>query len=361
MVDYKRKVAIVGAGLFGLSIAEKLAKLNVDIDIYEKNRKILLGASGNNLNRIHQGFHYPRSISTIKQCINNYKNFIKKYKYFCQTKIKSYYLIANEKSKTNLQNFVNIANKLPFFSKIVSLDDFPLSTSHIEGGILTNEGVYDWSKMKKYFMGVLKFKNINIFYKTNILKILKNSNLVYERNDEIFKSQKYDFIIDCSYFNENAFKKNLKIPIKKKIYQKTLILEVFLKNVPQLGVAIMDGNFVSFLPKGSSKKFLIYDVKNSILKKKLSFFYPKSFNQKLLINYLNKKKLLIINNFLKYFPKVKIKKNIKFLISNRVIDINKNDTRNSKLTIFKDKFFFVSQGKTDHCIEIANRIYKKIK
>ena len=52
MVDYKRKVAIVGAGLFGLSIAEKLAKLNVDIDIYEKNRKILLGASGNNLNRI---------------------------------------------------------------------------------------------------------------------------------------------------------------------------------------------------------------------------------------------------------------------------------------------------------------------
>ena len=126
-----KKIAIIGSGIFGLAIAEKLQKLNCQIDIFEKNKNILSGASRNNLNRIHQGFHYPRSISTIRQSSKNYKIFVNKYRYFVKNKQISYYLIANKESKINLKKYLNVTKKIPYFSKEVFKKQIPIKTKNI--------------------------------------------------------------------------------------------------------------------------------------------------------------------------------------------------------------------------------------
>ena len=54
------KIAILGAGWFGCHIASKL-KIKNDVDLYEKKNQILSGTSSYNTNRLHHGFHYPRS------------------------------------------------------------------------------------------------------------------------------------------------------------------------------------------------------------------------------------------------------------------------------------------------------------
>ena len=62
----KHKIAIIGAGWFGCHIGSELKKKNLEISIFEKEDDIFKNGSGNNTNRLHLGFHYPRSKKTRK-------------------------------------------------------------------------------------------------------------------------------------------------------------------------------------------------------------------------------------------------------------------------------------------------------
>ena len=61
-----KKIAIIGSGFFGLSLAIKLSK-KFKVDVYEKRRSPLQGASRANQLRYHLGYHYPRSQKTLKE------------------------------------------------------------------------------------------------------------------------------------------------------------------------------------------------------------------------------------------------------------------------------------------------------
>ena len=72
------KIAIIGAGWFGCHLASELKNDGHSILLFEKEKDIFAGASGNNQNRLHLGYHYPRSESTIVQTINSYNSFFNK-------------------------------------------------------------------------------------------------------------------------------------------------------------------------------------------------------------------------------------------------------------------------------------------
>ena len=73
------KFAIIGAGFFGLSIAIKIKEKypNSLVSIFEKEKDILMGASGKNQFRCHLGYHYPRSEKTIQECKKSFREFNK--------------------------------------------------------------------------------------------------------------------------------------------------------------------------------------------------------------------------------------------------------------------------------------------
>ena len=59
--------------LFSKKFKEKY-KSKIQIDIFEKNTKLIQEAGSNNQHKLHLGFHYPRSMDTIKQVINGSKS-----------------------------------------------------------------------------------------------------------------------------------------------------------------------------------------------------------------------------------------------------------------------------------------------
>ena len=73
MVNSKN-VAIVGCGIFGAVTALRLSELGMKVDVFESNAGPLSGASYNNQNRLHLGFHYPRDHETAKQCIRGFED-----------------------------------------------------------------------------------------------------------------------------------------------------------------------------------------------------------------------------------------------------------------------------------------------
>ena len=62
------KIAVVGAGIFGVTIALKLDKFH-DVTLYESSRDIMTAASRTNQLRLHRGYHYPRSPETVDACL----------------------------------------------------------------------------------------------------------------------------------------------------------------------------------------------------------------------------------------------------------------------------------------------------
>ena len=60
------------------------------------NSNLLIGASKNNQNRLHLGFHYPRDIKTGYQCIEGFDTFSKKYKMAIFKDFKNAYFISEK-------------------------------------------------------------------------------------------------------------------------------------------------------------------------------------------------------------------------------------------------------------------------
>ena len=105
------KIAIVGAGFFGTSIALKFAKKH-HVYIYEKENEILKGASESNQFRYHLGYHYPRSIKTIDEVLKS-DSFNRKNKHFKDFLIKNhnYYGINKKYSKISFLKYLEVLKK----------------------------------------------------------------------------------------------------------------------------------------------------------------------------------------------------------------------------------------------------------
>lgn len=58
------RIAVVGGGIFGCTIAVDLARAGAQVDLYEARSDILQGATARCQARLHRGYHYPRSDST---------------------------------------------------------------------------------------------------------------------------------------------------------------------------------------------------------------------------------------------------------------------------------------------------------
>ncbi len=265
-----QKIAIIGAGLFGVTIYLMLKKNGFKCTLFDESHDILKGASTNNLNRVHIGYHYPRDYETAKQSLRGYKSFKKFYSSAIVEKFDNYYFIAKT-SKVNIKNYLKFCkiNSLKF--KKVNINKFYLKNNNLQGGIKVNEPIYDWEKIKEnIYKKLKKYKKNEIKLDEKILNILFKKNYKVKT---IKKNYNYDIIIDTSYEGSNKISKKISKQ-NKYIYQQVIIYEFISEDFKKMGLAVMDGKFFSFLPKGKSNKHLLYHVVHSVLKKKICKEYP---------------------------------------------------------------------------------------
>ena len=355
-----KKIAIIGGGLFGITTYIILKKNGCDCTLFEKKRDLLLGASTNNLNRVHFGYHYPRDDKTVKQSYKGYINFKKLFKEAIIKNFKNYYLIA-EKSKVNLKSYLKFCkrNKLEFDE--ITKNRIGFTLNKIEGGIKVKEPIYDWNLIKKKTKSILKkLKKNKINLNEEVIDIKKSAKFKLISNK---KNYDFDIIIDASYEQSNTLIKNFKNLSEKK-YQLVVVFEFIPKNFKKMGLALMDGNFFSFLPKGKENKHLLYHVKHSIIRESVRKEYPIKWNK--ISNYksvIQKSKKLILRDFRNYFPDLQILITKNMYINPRVLlkNVEKNDRRISRINEITKNYFQIFSAKVDHSVDISFEILKKLK
>lgn len=350
-----KKIFIIGGGIFGVTAYLILKNTGFNCSLIEKNKEILGGASSANLNRVHWGYHYPRDKKTAEQSLRGYKSFAKFYRKSVLFDFDNYYMISKKKSLINFKQFLmfckkvglnyEVTNKIKYFEKI----------KNIEGIIKVKEPIYSWTLIKNEIKKkIRKIKKNSIIKNEKVLKIIRENNKysIYTNKNKYIS----DIIIDGTYLSLESSLKNTRFK-KKTSYQITIIPEFILKSIKKrVGVAIMDGPFFSFLPKGKSQDHLFYHVKYSIINKSINNL---EINKKKNKYYFKKYEIFrkkIRLSFKFFFPNTKIKFKNKFNISRRVILKNKNDRRVSQLAEIKKNYFLIYSGKIDHSVEIAEKI-----
>ena len=355
-----KKIAIIGGGLFGTTTYIMLKKRGIDCCLFESKKDLLSGASSNNLNRVHFGYHYPRDFLTAKQSYQGFLSFYNLYKEAIIQNFKNYYFIAN-KSKVNFDKYLKFCKKSKLKYKKVNHSKLNFKVNHIQGGIEVKEPIYDWIIIKKKTKSIIRgFKRNEIHLNEKVTNIKKSKKFKLTTNK---KNYYYDIIIDASYDGSNSLIKNLKKPIKRK-YQLVVVFEFKFKNLKKLGLALMDGNYFSFLPKGNDNKHLLYHVKHSIIKEKKAYEFPSSWYK--FKNYnssIQKSKERIFKDFKRYLPSLKIVSTNKKYISPRVIQSNveKTDRRVSTINEISKNYFQLFSAKVDHSVDLALKILDKVK
>ena len=96
---------VIGAGLYGLYSALSCAKRGQNVIVLECDPMPFSRATYINQARVHQGYHYPRSISTAMKSAGYFERFNKDFTFCINKEFDQIYATSSEYSWSNGKQF----------------------------------------------------------------------------------------------------------------------------------------------------------------------------------------------------------------------------------------------------------------
>jgi hypothetical protein len=354
----KKTVAIVGCGIFGAVTALRLSELGMDVNVFESNDRALSGASYNNQNRLHLGFHYPRDKETAKQCIRGFDNFRKEFSESILADFQNMYFIASEKSLVSPDEYLAFCDSVGLSYNILETSMINPKIQNVDLGISCDEVVYDCEILRKLVINRLDDSNVslNLNSKVTDIKHADNGYAVTINNNQ---KKYFDAVINCSYADANRLTEKLGHNIQKRQYEYTVV-PIIKWDFPPVGITIMDGPFMTVLPFGKTGDFLLYHVNHSVIEKIVESNMPSSWTNSedspsKNLNALFEKTREECSYFI---PELINSSCVGFLQGPRVVVANrdKDDSRRSMVEQLETGYITVFAGKIDHCTWVADEV-----
>lgn len=242
---------IIGGGFYGLSIALFLSQelKMTDIKVIEKESNVMERASYINQARIHNGYHYPRSILTAHRSAVNFPLFVDDFKPAVVSNFDKYYAISRTLSKVNARQFVEFCHKIG--ADIMEADDNIIqqfASNLTEGVFKVKEYAFDARKLRNLLLKNIKNTPAIEILNSQSAKSVKGvgGTVEVETSNGIFKAKN---VINCAYSQINTLHRNSDLPL---IPMKHEIAQMCLVELPEayrhFSVTVMDGPFFSIMP-----------------------------------------------------------------------------------------------------------------
>ena len=243
---------IIGAGLYGLYSAVFCGKKGDNVLVLECENTSFNRATYINQARVHQGYHYPRSISTALKSAGYFERFNKDFD-FCVNKVfKKVYATSAEYSWSSGEQFKKFCEAANIHCEELHPERF-FKSGMCDGAFLTREYAYDAQILKDYYLNELeKLKNVEIQYGIMITNIEKMQDFYRVYLDD---NRQYDtgFLLNATYASTNQILHMLgfdKFRIKYELCE--IILCDVNDKLREYGFTVMDGPFFSIMPFGET-------------------------------------------------------------------------------------------------------------
>jgi len=245
-------VAVIGGGFYGCAVALELSQLGKRVILVEKEPAIMSRASYVNQARIHQGYHYPRSVLTALRSRVNFGRFVKEYKTSVYSEFDKYYAIGKISSKVNAEQFrlfcERIGAPIQAASKKIS---HLFNPNMIEGVFKVQEYAFDATILKDIMLDYLDDSGVELKLETqanDIRDTKKGLQITCSKNNH---KEKYDvdYLFNCTYSAINSILHTSKLPL---VPLKHELTEMALVKMPDelrnAGITVMDGPYFSVMP-----------------------------------------------------------------------------------------------------------------
>jgi hypothetical protein len=358
------KIAVVGCGIFGAMAAIRLAQNGFNVEIFERESGPLFGATLNNHNRLHLGFHYPRDIKTGRQCIDGLNGFQREFPECIRSGFQNAYFIASEHSKTSPSEYLSFCNQLGLKFETIDIESFKPRVNNVDLGILSFEPVYDCAVLRRLVLKRFAELGIKANFDCNIDRMTRDSGQ-YRIEAKNSKSQVWDAVVNCTYANQNHLLADLEIPLPRLQFELTAV-PIFEWNRAPIGLTIMDGDFLTLQPYGLSRKFLLYHVTHSVLDRHIGTKMPCSWplDRDDLAKNMKAKNVFekMLEDSCEFIPDLADAEIVGFLHGPRVVLANteQTDERPSFVQKHERGLYSIFSGKVDHCVTVSDSILKTL-
>ena len=236
---------VIGAGFFGIEIALELHRIGFRrILIAEREDRIMRRSSYVNQARVHNGYHYPRSLATAERSRVNFNAFVAEYRDAVLDGMDSVYAIAHG-SRVNSAQFETFCRMLgapcqPAPPRITDLFDGAL----IEAAFITREFAFDASRLAMRLAVTLEDANITLRLQAEARVLGGDTDGVDV--DVAGTVHRAAYVFNCTYADIEFAGVKLRTGVKKELAEMVLIVPP--PELRNLGVTVMDGPFFSTMP-----------------------------------------------------------------------------------------------------------------
>ena len=244
---------IIGAGLYGLYSALYCGKRGENVLVLECDSTPFRRATYINQARVHQGYHYPRSISTAMKSAGYFEQFNKDYHFCINGEFAKIYATSATYSWSNGEQFQKFCKAANIPCEELNPKQF-FKSGMCDGAFLTREYTYDELVLREYILAQLSvLRNVKIKYGADITKIEKSQDayMVYDAGGDMEYSS--PFVLNATYAGTNQI---LAMAGYDKFGIKYELCEIILCDVndklKQYGFTVMDGPFFSIMPFGKT-------------------------------------------------------------------------------------------------------------
>jgi len=248
-------LVIIGAGIFGLYLAEKASKTGKRILVLEKANEAFSGASYVNQARIHSGYHYPRSRSTALKAAAYKERFIEEFDFAINRTFEQIYAVAKQFTYTGTKEYKQFCDSAGLSLEEITVSKY-FNPAYVEAAFVTEEVGVDTLRIKEHLIEKLVASPaVAIRYNTSITSAeLSSADHILEVEDKEGKVLVVTpEVINVTYAGLNDILKIFKCDLLPLKYE---YAEMIMVRVPQtlatVGITVMDGPFFSLMPFGFS-------------------------------------------------------------------------------------------------------------
>lgn len=349
------KIAVIGAGVFGTTIAIKLAQHNFEVEVFEKNKEILSAASGINQYRLHRGYHYPRSKETALSSKQAENSFRQEYGEAILNHNEHYYVLAKEQSKVSGEYFLNFCKECELEYERVELDH--VHPHMVELTIKGRESLIDPLNLRE----IIKRKIVE-----HNVKLLLNCPFSYEQAGD------YDTLINCTYANLNAILEHFPDAANAvRPYQFELCEKPVLKlpdSFKNKSIVVLDGPFFCVDPYSDTGYHVMGNAVHAIHVTNVGLYpkIPPTFLPLMNRGIVEHPPITNIDKFIEaareFMPELKDAEHIGSMYTIRTVlpNVDATDERPTLVSRVSDKIINVFSGKIGNCVQAATEVLRLI-
>jgi glycine/D-amino acid oxidase-like deaminating enzyme len=240
---------VAGGGFYGLYLAEQLAARVRRVLLCEAGPALMARASYANQARVHNGYHYPRSVLTAVRSRVNFPRFVAEFGPAVDATFEKLYAVARRGSKVTAGQFAEAMRRIgapvePADAAHTRLFDRDL----VEDVFRVREYAFDAARLRDLMAERVRRAGVTVRLNTPVEKVARfpgDALRVRAAGAELAAG----LVVSCSYAQTNAVAAASGLPV---IPLKHELAEMALVEMPDalkgLGVTVMDGPFFSCMP-----------------------------------------------------------------------------------------------------------------